>query len=62
MKLAQIEKNLLILQTWTNIHHEMLSKFKRLKFAKGRKFFIASEEYAKLFASIMKLVLPSEEQ
>jgi hypothetical protein len=49
---------LALIKTWAIIHHEILSKFKNLKFNKGIKAIASSDEYARQFNSILKLYAP----
>jgi len=45
-------------KTWAAVHFEMLSKFKKLKFKVGIRFLVSSEDYAKIFNSILKFYVP----
>lgn len=47
-----------IAKTWATIHLEMLQKFKQLKFALGIKYVAASDDYCKIFTSMLKLFCP----
>ena len=47
-----------IVKTWTQIHLEMLQKFKRAEFKQGIKYMAASDDYARIFASILKFYVP----
>ncbi len=53
-----IEQKLTIVKTWSVIHLDMLKKFKKEKFKVGIKYIAASEEYARLFSSILKFFIP----
>jgi hypothetical protein len=43
-----------ILKTWTNIHLEMLQKYKSLKYNAGIKYIAGIDEYSKILSSFLK--------
>jgi hypothetical protein len=55
-----IEQKLFMVRTWALIHLEMIKKFKKEKFKQGLKILISSEEYGRLFASILKFFVPPQ--
>ena len=50
--------NMSIAKTWAIIHLEMLQKFKELKFNLGIKHVAGSDDYCKIFTSVLKLYCP----
>ena len=53
-----IEEKLNVIRTWSVIHLEVLRRFKKYKNKKGTKFFAGSDDYAKLFTSILRFFVP----
>lgn len=55
-----IEDKLRLVKTWCVMHLDMIKKFKKQKFKEGIKCFAASEEYGRLFISILKFLIPPQ--
>jgi hypothetical protein len=53
-----IEQKLTIVKTWSVIHLDMLKKFTEQYNKVEIKYIPASEEYARLFSSILKFFIP----
>jgi hypothetical protein len=51
---SEVYDHMNIVKTWAVIHFEMLQKFKHNKFKKGIKFIASSDEYCRMFQSIIK--------
>jgi|LauGreDrversion4_2_1035121.scaffolds.fasta_scaffold1438669_2 hypothetical protein len=49
-----------MVRTWALIHLEMIKKFKKEKFKQGLRILISSDEYGRLFASILKFFVPPQ--
>lgn len=57
-----IDQKLHIVRTWAVIHFEMLKKYKSLKVKKGLKLIAGSDEYGRLFSSVLKFFVPPQTQ
>lgn len=53
-----VEQKLHLIKTWTVIHLEMLKKFKKMRV--GMKIIASSDEYARLFQSILRFFVPPQ--
>lgn len=49
-----------MVKTWSLIHLEMIKKFKKEKFKQGLKILISTDEYGRLFNSILKFFVPPQ--
>jgi hypothetical protein len=57
-----IEEKLRLVKTWCVIHLDILKKFKKHKFSEGQKFFASSDDYSRLFLSLIKFFIPPQTQ
>lgn len=53
----EIESRLYLVKIWSAIHLDMVKLCKKTKYTKGLKYFLASEDCARLFTSILKFII-----